>query len=259
MTERGKLDLGSRFVQGEIEDGVLTVRIDRTDKRNAMTQEMYRGVKRAAILADDTPEVDVLCLTGAGRSFCVGGDMSGLSEDPEGLATELDPTDHFPFRHLQRCGKAVIAGVNGTCHAGGLNLLLYSDMAIASDRATFRAPELLRGMPDPWIAARLPSHVGIGVAKYLLYTGEEFTAEQALNYGLVGRVVPHDGFDRALDEVCRSVRKSAPKARGMVKEEIDRGLREVNIRVFKNAIMSPEMVEGMTAFLEKRDPRWPRE
>ena len=84
--------------------------------------------------------------------------------DAMGLAQEFDPTDHFPFRHLERCRKVVVAAVNGLCHAGGLDLMMSCDVAIASERARFRAPELLRGAPDPVMSGRLASYVdGPGV------------------------------------------------------------------------------------------------
>ena len=237
---------------------MLRVRINRPERRNATTQDMYRGLKRAAIIADTTPEIDVLCLIGTDGWFGSGGDMSGEAEDAAGLASELDPTEHFPFRHLERCRKAVVAAVNGVCHAGGLNLVLFSDLAIASEQARFRAPELLRGAPDPWIAARLAQYVGIGVAKYLLYTAAEISAHEALAMGLVGRVFPHAGFAQAADEVCQQIRATAPGARAIVKDLMNRSLPVPDAQVFQQAIQSPELAEGMSAFLEKRPPRWPR-
>ena len=183
--------------------------------------------------------------------------MSGEAEDAAGLASELDPTEHFPFRHLERCRKAVVAAVNGVCHAGGLNLVLFSDLTIASEQARFRAPELLRGAPDPWIAARLAQYVGIGVAKYLLYTAAEISAHEALAMGLVGRVFPHAGFAQAADEVCQQIRATAPGARAIVKDLMNRSLPVPDAQVFQRAIQSPELAEGMSAFLEKRPPRWP--
>ncbi|TFH24654.1 MAG: hypothetical protein E4H03_03010 [Myxococcales bacterium] len=90
------VDLGTKFLVAGKKDRVLHVRIDRAEKRNALTQGMYRGLKRAAIIdADDA---------------------------------ELDPTEHFPFRHFEQCRKVVVAAVNGLCHAGGLNLVMFSDV-----------------------------------------------------------------------------------------------------------------------------------
>jgi len=252
------IDLGSRYLETSIKKRVLHVRINRPERRNAITQEMYRGLKRALIMADGNPELDVLCITGTGDVFAVGGDMSGLSEGDETLNHELDPTDHFPFRHLEQCRKVVLAAVNGICYAGGLNLVLFSDVSIASDKAKFRAPELLRGVPDPWISSRLVYFVGLAAAKYLLFTGAVIDAQEAASMGLIGKVVPHSEFEDvvqgALDEICLT----APKARAIVKDDMNRRLPAPDVNMFRRAILSDEMVEGFQAFVEKRDPEWPR-
>jgi enoyl-CoA hydratase len=254
-----QVDLGSPFLQAAVHGRVLRVRIDRVDRRNAMTQDMYRGVKRAAIRADGDPGIDVLCLTGTGDVFASGGDMAGGSAGDPTLAAEHDPTDHFPFRHLERCRKPVLAAINGICHAGGLNLALYSDVAVASDRATFRAPELLRGAPDPYISARLGDHVGAGNARYLLFTAAVIDAHEAQRMGLVGRVVPHEHFEAMVEETVAQLARLAPRATAMVKDDMTRSLRQPDVRIFHRSIMGPEMREGMRAFVDKRPPEWPRD
>jgi len=253
-----QVELGSSLLVARIENRVLHVRIDRTAKKNAMTQEMYRGLKRAAVIADADAELDALCITGSDDVFAVGGDMSGHSEDPEGLAHELDPTEQFPFRHLERCRKIVVAAVNGLCHAGGLDILLHSDVSICSDRAKFRIPELLRGAPDPWIAARLSCFVGLARAKYLIFTAEEFDAQEAREMGLVGKVVPHEHFAEAVEHALDCIRKTGPETRARMKEDMNRRLPVADINLFRRLLLGPEMIEGMGAFLEKREPVWPR-
>lgn len=252
------IDLGSPLLHAHADDGVLHVRLDHAAKRNAITQDMYRGLKRAAILADGDPAIDVLCITGSGDTFAVGGDMSGSTAVAGDLAAELDPTDHFPLRHFEQCRKVVVAAVNGLCYAGGLNLLLYSDVSLASERARFRAPELLRGVPDPWIAARLADYVGLAKARWLLFTGDVLEAAEAEAIGLVGRVVAHDAFGDELARLLDHIRLTGPQARAAVKDDINRRLGTPDVGMFRRAIMSPEMAEGFQAFFEKRPPRWPR-
>lgn len=258
MSDDSAVDLGTRFLVAAISERVLHVRLDRAEKRNAITQDMYRGLKRAAIIADGDPEIDALCLTGTDDVFAVGGDMSGEAENPEALAAELDPTDHFPLRHFEQCRKIVVAVINGLCYAGGLNLVLFSDLAIASDRARFRAPELLRGVPDPWMAARLPEYVGAEAAKFMLLTAATIDAEQAAAIGLVAKVVAHDDLAAEVARTLEQIRLTAPQARAMVKENINRRLAVPDAGLFRRSIMSPEMAEGFQAFFEKRAPRWPR-
>ncbi len=253
-----KIDLGSPFLEAGANDAVMTVRINRPEKRNALTQDMYRGLKRAAILVDRDSQLDALCIIGTGDVFAVGGDMSGTNASAEDLASELDPTDHFPFRHFERCRKVIVAAINGLCYAGGLNLVLFSDVSVASDRARFRAPELLRGAPDPWIASRLPEFVGIAAAKYLLFTGAVIDAAEAAALGLVGKVVAHEHFDEHLQWVLEQIRLTGPQARAMIKDHINCRLTVPDVNMFQRSIQSPEMAEGFAAFLEKRRPRWPR-
>jgi enoyl-CoA hydratase/carnithine racemase len=250
------IDLGSKYLDVTVADRVLRVRLNRPEKRNATTQDMYRGLKRAAIVADGDPELDALLLTGTDEWFGAGGDMSGEAEDPAGLAAELDPTDHFPFRQFEQCRKVIVAAVNGLCHAGGLDLVLHSDVSLASERATFRAPELLRGAPDPWIAARLAQHVGLAQARWLLFTCAEIDAREAARIGLVGEVVAHQRLAERVEWVLEQVRATAPRARAMLKDDLVRRLPVPDVGMFRRAIMSPEMVEGMLAFLERRRPRW---
>lgn len=251
-----QLDLGSPWVNATVAGGILTVRIDRTDRRNAMTQDMYRAVKRAAVHADREAAIRVMVLTGTGDCFASGGDMGGNAVQDAGLDAEWDPTENFPFRHLERCRKPVVAAVNGLCHAGGLNLVLYSDFGIASDQATFRAPELHRGIPDPWLMARLPDYVGIGRARRLIFTAARLDAASALSIGLVGRVVPHDDLDEAVAEEVSEVVRCAPEATATAKAAMVARLAQPDSGLFVRTMMSPEMTEGMGAFLEKRDPHW---
>lgn len=251
-------DLGTPYIHAHIDGRVLHLRLDRTDRRNAFSQDMYRGLKRAAVWADQQPELDAVCLTGTDRWFGAGGDMSGSTADPEGLASEWDPTDQFPFRHIERCSKLWVARVNGLAHAGGLVLTLHCDVTIASDRARFRAPELLRGIPDPFLTARLASAVGLVRARSLLFTAREIDAHEAYAMGLVGQVVPHDELDDAVAAALAAIARTGPAARTAVKRDLNQRLPAADVALFFHAIRSPEMVEGMAAFIEKRDPDWPR-
>jgi enoyl-CoA hydratase/carnithine racemase len=251
-------ELGSPHIVAELRERVLHLRIDRVERRNAFSQDMYRAIKRAAIWADEQAELDAVCLTGTDRWFGAGGDMGGNAADKDGLAIEWDPTDQFPFRHMERCSKVWIARINGLCHAGGLVLTLHCDVTIASDRATFRAPELLRGIPDPFLTSRLAAMVGVARARYLLFSAKEISAAEAGAMGLVGAVVPHDELDAAVDEVIGQIAATGPAARAAVKRDLNQRLPLADVGLFFRSIRSPEMVEGMAAFLEKRAPEWPR-
>lgn len=251
-------DFGSSHIVSEVRGRTLHLRVDRVERRNAFTQDMYRAVKRAAIWSDTQPELDSVCLTGTDRWFAAGGDMAGRSEDPEGLASEWDATDNFPFRHIERCRKIWVARINGLCHAGGIDLALHCDVAVASADARFRVPELLRGIPDPFMSARLADAVGIAKARYLFFTASEISAAEAESMGLVGRVVPHGDLDAETDRILEQISLTGPDARAAVKKDMNRRLPAADVELFHRFMTSPEMMEGMRAFVEKRAVDWPR-
>lgn len=250
------VDLGSRHLRATREDGVLRVVLDRPERRNACTIEMYHGIKKAAVVAERDPTVDVLVITGNGDHFCVGGEMGGRHEGASHLDRETDGLDLTPFVQLERCPKLVLVAVNGTCQGGGLVMTLMSDLAIAADRATFRVPELLRGVADCYLGARLASRVGVARAKWLLFTAQPFSAGDALGMGLVARVVPHAALEAAVAETIAQVRETAPRARTLLKRDLNRHLPPLDLPMFAESLAGDEVREGFAAFLEKRPPRW---
>jgi enoyl-CoA hydratase/carnithine racemase len=247
-------DLGSPFVRAHVDGGVLHLQIDRPERRNAFSQDTYRAIKRAAIWADREADIDSVCLTGTGEWFGSGGDLS-RREAVDDLAAEWDGTDHFPFRHIERSRKIWVARVNGLCHAGGVDLVLHCDVAIASDRARFRVPELLRGIPDPYLPARLVAAVGLARARFLIFTADEVDAQAALAMGLVGDVVPHAQLDERVGWALQQIRRTGPGARAALKREINSRLPAGDPGLF-SLVPSAEMTEGMASFIEKRAPRW---
>jgi enoyl-CoA hydratase/carnithine racemase len=256
--ERGVIDLGSAHLHAARTDGVLRVAIDRPSRKNALTIEMYHGLKKAAVLAERDAEVDVLLITAVGDTFCVGGEMGGKHEGGERLDRETDGIDLLPFVQFERCPKIVLLAINGMCQGGGLNMLLTSDLAVASERAVFRAPELLRGVADCFLGARLASRVGIGRAKQLLFTAQYVSAAEALAMGLLGRVVPHAQLEAAVEETIGWVRQTGPTARAALKHDLNRQLPGIDFAMFADSLRSDEVREGFAAFVEKRPPRWRR-
>ena len=251
-----ELDLGSKHLHATRGDGVLTVVIDRVERRNALTIEMYHGLKKAAVIAERDAGIDVLVVTGTREWFCVGGEMGGKHESSMAIDRETDGIDLLPFVQLERCPKIVVMAVNGVCQGGGLNMTLMSDVAVVSDRATFRAPDLLRGVADPYLGARLAARVGVARAKWLLFTAQTIPAAEALAMGLVARVVPHAGLDAAVAETVGWIRETGPEARAAIKHTINRHLPPIDIPMFTASLSSEDVREGFAAFVEKRPPRW---
>jgi enoyl-CoA hydratase/carnithine racemase len=163
----------------------------------------------------------------------------------------------LPFLAIRDSQAPVIAAVNGICQAGGLLIAMMADIAVVSDRATFRVPELLRGVPDATYAAALPAHVGMAVARDLLLSARPFDAEEALRIGLVSRVVPHDELRDAALDAAHQVLRTAPSARLHVKRMLSEHYGPVDYQTMFWALQhSPEPREGMAAFMEKRAPAW---
>jgi enoyl-CoA hydratase/carnithine racemase len=250
------IDLGSTGLKATKADGVLRVVLDRPERKNACTVEMYHGIKKAAVLAERDPEIDVVVLTGAGDTFCVGGEMGGKHEGGQPLDRETDGLDLTPFVQLERCPKIVLVAINGMCQGGGLVMTLMSDVSVVSDRATFRVPELLRGVADCYLGARLASRVGTARAKYLLFTAQYFGAADALAMGLVSRVVPHAELDAAVAETVGWIRQTGPRARTSLKQDLNRQLPPIDMPMFAASLASDEVREGFKAFVEKRPPSW---
>jgi len=249
-------DLGTPHLRLEREGPLAWCVIDRPSARNALTPSMYFGIKQAVRLVNTDPDLAALVITGVDDVFAPGGDLGGRSEPGESLPDGLGH-DILPFLAIRDSRAPVIAAVNGICQAGGLLIAMMSDIAVASDRATFRVPELLRGIPDALYAAALPAHVGVAVARDLLLSARPFDAAEAQRLGVISRVVPHDELRTQAREAARQVLRTAPNARVHVKRMLNERYGVIDHQTMTWAIEeSDEPREGMQAFMEKRPPRW---
>lgn len=260
-----KIELGTSLLAAHTVDRVLRVRIDRAAKRNAMTQEMYRGLKRAAVLADADPELDALCITGTDDVFASGGDMSGHSEDPEGLAHELDPTEQFPFRHLERCRKLVVAAVNGHAIGLGMTLVMQCDLRFFAREGKYGIVQVRRGvLGDAYSHWTVVRAVGLARAAELLLTGKTFDGDEIERLGVASRMLPAAQVLPAALDIARDVAVNAApvsvaaskrllwQAAELSAEEVERRETELHLKLMPK----PDAIEGPLAFAEKRRPRW---
>jgi enoyl-CoA hydratase len=253
MTEH---DLGTSALRLDRDGPIAWCIIDRPAARNALTPAMYYGLKRAVRLVNTDPDLAALIITGVGDVFAPGGDLGGRAEPGEALPDEVG-YDVLPFLAIRDSRAPVIAAVNGICQAGGLLIAMMADIAVASDRATFRIPELLRGIPDATYAAALPAHVGIAVARDLLLSARKFDAAEAQRLGVISRVVPHDELRAGALEAARQILRTAPEARAHVKRMLNERYGLIDYQTMFGALeQSPEPREGMQAFMEKRLPSW---
>ncbi len=251
-----KNELGTPALRFEREGPIAWCVIDRPAARNALTPGMYYGLKQAVRLVNRDPELAALIITGVGDVFAPGGDLGGRAEPGESVPEEVG-YDVLPFLAIRDSRAPVIAAVNGICQAGGLLIAMMADIAVVSERATFRVPELLRGIPDATFAAALPAHVGVAVARDLLLSARTFDAAEAQRLGVISRVVPHDELRAAAVEAARQILRTAPEARVHVKRMLNERYGLVDYQtMFWSLEHSDEPREGMRAFMEKRAPRW---
>jgi enoyl-CoA hydratase/carnithine racemase len=133
---------------------------------------------------------------------------------------------------------------------------MLSDIAVASDRATFRGPELLRGIVDSYYAQIMPAHIGVALTRDLMFTGRRLNAEEAVRHGLISRMVPHGELEAAAEQAAREILQSAPDARMHFKRMVNARYGEIDEVTFGASLRGAEVREGMAAFAEKRSPDW---
>jgi len=244
-----------------VDDGIATITVNRPDKLNALNGTVIRELGEAATRVRRDPAIRGALLTGAGaKAFVAGADISELAGQGamDGKARSLE--GQASFRAFETAGKPVIAAINGFALGGGCELAMACHLRIASETAKFGQPEVKLGLgPGYGGTVRLPRLVGKGRALDLLLTGRMIDAAEALQIGLVNRVVP---ADRLLDEArayLAGILEMAPLAVALVLEAVDAGydlpqadalLLEANH--FGLASATTDMQEGTAAFLGKR-------
>lgn len=248
--------LGTPYLRFERLGSIAVVTVDRPERRNSMTPAMYFGVRYAIEHVDRDESLSGLLLTGTGDVFIPGGDLGGANDDGWADLPTLLGMDNTPFDALRRSRKPVVCAVNGLAQGGGLMIAMLADMTVASDRATFRAPELFRGIADTNYAQILPRQIGPARARDMLMTGRTVTAAEALEWGLVARVVPHEELMEHAREVLAWCCRTAPEARHEVKRVFDRYYGAYDRAAMDHSLEGPEPIEGFAAFKDRRNPSW---
>jgi methylglutaconyl-CoA hydratase len=242
---------------------VLTITINRPDKRNAMNAEVIAGIAAGWRAAHEDADIRVIVLTGAGdKAFCAGADLArGQGAFQDFSKPNSDYADLL--RLTQNSTKPSIARVNGTCMAGGMGLLCMTDMAVATDNAVFGLPEVKVGVFPMQVLSLLQLTVPRRLVAEWCLTGEPFTAEEAKVAGLINHVAPAGELDAKVDWLIGRIADKSPAA-------IRRGkyaMRAIHAMSFDEAIAYTEgqialtaatedAKEGIAAFQEKRKPMW---
>jgi enoyl-CoA hydratase/carnithine racemase len=250
---------------------VLTLTINRPERRNAMTWAVIGGLREHVAAAKVDPGVRVVVLAGAGdQAFCAGADLTGMVPgDPGGVTDEY--ADHHRargwlaelFEELWHLGKPTIARVQGWAMAGGFGLALACDMVIASDQARFGAPELNVGLWPYMVTVPLLRSMPPKKALELMLTSRVVGAEEADRMGFLTRVVPQDRLDAEVADMAAVLASKPPGVMRMGRESFYAVLDSAATEAlpYLHALLTvtsqtAEAAEGIAAFIEKRAPSW---
>jgi enoyl-CoA hydratase/3-hydroxyacyl-CoA dehydrogenase len=216
-----------RLVRSEIRDGIGTLTLNRPDAMNALDETVVAQLREGLDRLAADPSVRGIVIAGAGKAFVAGADIRFFLRHME--SKDLDPiveftrAGHALLRSIAGCPKPVVARVHGLALGGGLELALACHTIVASDRAAMAFPETGIGIyPGLGGTQRTPRRIGVGLAKWLIYTGERVGATSALDIGLVDEVVPHEELDAAVRRAADAPRRRDARTRPLGLDEVAR-------------------------------------
>jgi len=256
---------GFEGVVSRVDDHVAVITLDRPHRRNALNYQAYDELEASFRAASADPEVRCVIITGADPAFCSGDDVGEIMAGPKAVSASDTPREIRPTPAAMaalECTKPVIAAVNGAAVGWGMELALFADIRLASEKAKFGELFVKRGLVcDVGGFYRLPAVVGPAKAAELLFTGEVFDAAEALRIGLVTEVTAHDDLmPRALD-LARRVAANPPLAVQALKAGLQRTAygdpREIGtwaMSEIRRLMKTEDHREGVASFLEKREP-----
>lgn len=248
----------------EKEGGIATITLNVPEKLNALTRKMSRSLP---LVADDIAkdeEVRVVIVTGAGRGFCSGADVSamvrGSGTTQPSLYERLQVIGWPHYDVFPRLNKPVIAAINGACVGGGFSLALSCDIRIASETARFGVAQVARALvPDYGLTHYLPLAIGMSRALELMFTAEIIDAAEAERLGIVSRVVSPDELMKVTRELAAKIAKQAPIPIELTKKMVWRGLfddltRQIDLETWAQQIcfQTEDFRDSVRAFLEKQ-------
>jgi len=242
-----------------VEDNIAVVEINRPKALNALNNQLLLELITVFELIAISADVKALIITGSGRAFIAGADISELQKIEDSFAgRDAAMTGQNIFNALAALPIPTIAAINGFALGGGLELALACDLRVASPEARMGLPEVSLGLiPGYGGTQRLPRLIGQGRALDLILTGRHVKADEALQLGLINRIAD-DALEAAKD-LAKTIIKNSPLALGLAKESVVRGLDtslsqglEIEADIFGMVTTTNDMKEGTTAFLEKR-------
>ncbi len=249
----------------DVKDAVASVTLNRPEVRNALSATLIRELEQALATLEADPAARVIVLSGAGdKAFCAGADLKGVGD----RGTTLQARESFGglariLEAMARMRTPVIAKVHGFALAGGCGLAAGCDIVVAADDAVFGLPEIKIGLLPLIVMAPILRSVGRKRGMLMILSGEQVSAREAYEMGLVSRLVPRAELSPAVDALARALAGFSPTALGLAKEaaatvaEMEYG---ASLRYLREMItlvaLSDDAREGINAFFEKREPKW---
>lgn len=250
------------FIQTEIHDRVGLAQINRPKALNALNSVLIGELMDALVAFDDDPGIGAMVITGNKRAFAAGADIKEMADAD---AVDMFQRDNISrFDRIMEIKKPLIAVVSGWCLGGGNELAMSCDMIVASETARFGQPEINLGViPGAGGTQRLTKAVGKAVAMEMVLNNRTLTATEALSLGLINRIAPLDSYLEEGISLANEIANRAPLALQLGKEAVNnafesflsKGLAEER-RAFYFLFGTSDQKEGMTAFIEKRQPEW---
>jgi len=247
-----------------VDEGIATILLDRADKLNALSGEMYHDLADAFAQMNTDDAVRTVVLTGAGRAFCAGGDVGSMGGYDVVSGRKRSKGHQKMIINLHHLEKPVIAAIRGPAAGIGASMALACDLIIASENAYLLMAFKNVGIPpDGGAIFFLTQHLGISRAKEIVYSARKLPAAEAKDMGLISRVVPDTELENAAQELAREIAGSATYALTLAKRMFQymytptlEQLLELEVMAISGARMTHDHVEGVTAFKEKRKPKF---
>ena len=249
----------------DVEDGIATICLDRADSANAMNPLMAKELNQVSLDVSQDESVRSVVLTSTGRMFCAGGDLTEFANAKEGagrLMMEMAADLHLGLSRLSRNRAPVIAAVNGTAAGAGFSLVMACDLVIASEGSVFTMAYTNAGLsPDGSSTYFMPRRIGDRRTRELMLTNRVLSAEEALDWGIVNKVVTKDELSSETMKLAGKISRGPSLAYEKVKSLLDSSFNqsletqmELETRAISEMVMTEDGREGINAFLEKRSP-----
>ena len=240
------------------------ITLNRPDRLNAVTEELYGEFKQSLLMLEEDSAIRVVCVTGAGRAFCVGADMK---EHAANTRTAFQRRQYLEGEQqlclmIQKMSKPVVAAINGYAIGAGAEIAVSADFILMKRSAQIGFPEITIGtFLGGGVTHTLPRLVGLAKARELIFLGERIDGQEAERIGLANRCVADDEFNKAVEQFCEQLAHSAPISMALAKEQLN----AASNRSYESALRyelegmtfcstTSDWQEGVNAFKEKRKP-----